>query len=95
MFSYVFDGKPPTMKSGELAKRQERRAAAQEELQKAQEQGILLLDFCIYPKGEVQDIDKFSRRLVKATKQHSEDCKTLLTLMGVPYFEVRVSYAIL
>eukprot|EP00048_Salpingoeca_helianthica_P017004 m.235254 g.235254 ORF g.235254 m.235254 type:complete len:389 (-) comp19964_c0_seq1:23-1189(-) len=72
---YVFDGKPPVMKSGELAKRAERREAAEVELAKAQE------------AGDEEGVDKFSRRLVKATKQHSEDCKTLLTLMGVPYFE--------
>lgn len=36
---YVFDGKPPTLKSGELAKRAERRAEAEKELTKAEEQG--------------------------------------------------------
>jgi hypothetical protein len=61
----------------QLAKRAERREAAEVELAKAQE------------AGDEEGVDKFSRRLVKATKQHSEDCKTLLTLMGVPYFEVR------
>lgn len=69
---FVFDGKPPTLKSGELAKRTERRAEAEKALAKAQEE------------GEEKDIDKFSRRLVKVTKQHMEDCKKLLALMGVP-----------
>ena len=36
---YVFDGKPPTMKGGELAKRAERRDEAQKELAKAEEAG--------------------------------------------------------
>lgn len=36
---YVFDGKPPDMKSGELAKRTERREEAQKSLQKATELG--------------------------------------------------------
>lgn len=36
---YVFDGKPPEMKSGELNKRAERREEAQKELQKAEEAG--------------------------------------------------------
>lgn len=36
----MFDGKPPEMKSGELAKRAEKRAEAEKELAKAQEQGI-------------------------------------------------------
>ncbi|OUM62551.1 hypothetical protein PIROE2DRAFT_11132, partial [Piromyces sp. E2] len=35
---YVFDGKPPTMKSGELAKRLERREEAQKNMEKALEE---------------------------------------------------------
>ncbi|BHF74533.1 Elongation of fatty acids protein 2 [Sparganum proliferum] len=69
---YVFEGKPPNLKAGELAKRTERREESQRELSKAEE------------LGDVEAIDKFSRRLVKVTPQHNEDCKTLLRLMGVP-----------
>lgn len=72
---YVFDGKPPQMKSGELAKRTERREEAQKQLEKATE------------AGEAADIDKFNRRLVKVTKQHAEEAKNLLSLMGVPYID--------
>ena len=36
---YVFDGKPPEMKGGELAKRAERREEAQKALSQAEEQG--------------------------------------------------------
>lgn len=36
---YVFDGKPPDMKSGELAKRAERREEAQRNLDAAEENG--------------------------------------------------------
>ena len=57
---YVFDGKPPQMKGGELAKRIAKRAKAETDLSAANE------------AGDVDDIDKFSRRLVKATRQHSE-----------------------
>mmetsp|Transcript_34476 Transcript_34476/g.32847 ORF Transcript_34476/g.32847 Transcript_34476/m.32847 type:complete len:592 (-) Transcript_34476:37-1812(-) len=70
---YVFDGKPPQMKGGELAKRIAKRAKAETDLTAATE------------AGDVDEIDKFSRRLVKATRQHSEECKQLLTYMGVPY----------
>ena len=69
---YVFDGKPPNMKSGELAKRLAKRAKAETDLAAAKE------------AGEADDVDRFSRRLVKVTRQHNEDCKTLLRLMGVP-----------
>lgn len=37
--------------------------------------------------GVQEDIDKFSRRLVKVTKTHTEEAKQLLKLMGVPYVE--------
>ncbi|KAM4722071.1 flap endonuclease 1 [Rhinophrynus dorsalis] len=72
---YVFDGKPPQLKSGELAKRSERRAEAEKLLEAAQE------------AGEAENIEKFNKRLVKVTKQHNEECKKLLTLMGVPYVD--------
>jgi flap endonuclease-1 len=72
---YVFDGKPPELKGGELAKRQERRAEAQENLEKATE------------TGDAENVDKFTRRLVKVTKEHGEECRKLLKLMGVPYVE--------
>ncbi|XP_060536574.1 flap endonuclease 1 isoform X2 [Cylas formicarius] len=72
---YVFDGKPPELKSGELNKRMEKRVEAQKALDKATE------------AGDSAEMDKFNRRLVKVTKQHSEEAKQLLSLMGVPYIE--------
>lgn len=39
-------------------------------------------------KGDQEAIEKFSKRTVKVTREHVEDCKKLLTLMGVPYVEV-------
>lgn len=72
---YVFDGKPPDLKSGELSKRAEKREEAQKALEKATE------------AGATEEIDKFNRRLVKVTKQHSNEAKELLKLMGVPYVD--------
>lgn len=72
---YVFDGKPPQLKSGELARRTERRSEAEKHLQEAQE------------AGEETNIEKFSKRLVKVTQQHTDECKKLLMLMGIPYVE--------
>lgn len=72
---YVFDGKPPNMKSGELEKRTERREEAEKALEKAKE------------VGDAEEIDKQSRRLVKVGKSHVEDCKKLLQLMGIPYVQ--------
>lgn len=40
--------------------------------------------------GEQENIEKFTKRLVKVTKQHNDECKKLLTLMGVPFVEVEI-----
>jgi flap endonuclease-1 len=70
---YVFDGAPPKLKSGELAKRFQRKAEAQEAHEEAKE------------TGTAEDMEKFSRRTVKVTREHNEECKRLLRLMGIPY----------
>ncbi|KAL3678450.1 hypothetical protein R1sor_021406 [Riccia sorocarpa] len=72
---YVFDGKPPDMKKEELAKRYARRDDAAQGLVQAVE------------AGNQEDIEKYSKRTVKVTKQHNEDCRKLLRLMGVPVVE--------
>jgi hypothetical protein len=43
------------------------------------------VDLC---SEEADNVEKFQKRLVKVTKQHNDECKTLLRLMGVPYIEV-------
>eukprot|EP00055_Hartaetosiga_balthica_P009514 m.38044 g.38044 ORF g.38044 m.38044 type:complete len:345 (+) comp6775_c0_seq2:61-1095(+) len=70
---YVFDGKPPTMKGGELAKRTERRKEAQAKLETATEE------------GDAEEMEKFSRRLVHVTREHAKQCQELLEYMGMPY----------
>merc|ERR1712179_126585 len=72
---YVFDGKPPDMKGGELAKRTERRQEAQKQLAQAEE------------AGDDENVEKFTKRLVKVTKEHNEECKHLLKLIGIPYVD--------
>lgn len=69
---YVFDGKPPNLKSGELQKRRERREQAETSLKIAQEE------------GNVEEEEKQSKRLVRAGQKENDDCKRLLRLMGVP-----------
>lgn len=34
-------------------------------------------------------MDRFSRRTVKVTKEHNEECRRLLGLMGIPFVIVR------
>jgi len=72
---YVFDGKPPDMKGGELTKRAEKREEASKQLALATD------------AGDTAEMDKLNRRLVKVNKTHTDECKRLLTLMGIPYVE--------
>jgi len=71
----VFDGKPPTLKTGELAKRSKKKAEAQEELAEARE------------SGDKEEADKVIKRTVRVTAKHNEECKKLLRLMGIPVVE--------
>ncbi|RAL10523.1 multifunctional nuclease RAD27 [Aspergillus homomorphus CBS 101889] len=72
---YVFDGAPPKLKSGELAKRFARRGEATEAHEEAKE------------TGTAEDVEKFSRRTVRVTREHNAECKKLLSLMGIPYID--------
>ncbi|UDD62910.1 Elongation of fatty acids protein 2 [Aspergillus flavus] len=72
---YVFDGAPPKLKSGELAKRTARKAEATEAHEEAKE------------TGTAEDVEKFSRRTVRVTRDHNAECKKLLKLMGIPYID--------
>eukprot|EP00940_MAST-03C_sp_MAST-3C-sp2_P002191 g2191.t1 len=69
---YVFDGKPPEMKSGEL---QKRRAAAKEAREKLKE---------AEKEGDAAAIEKFSKRTTRMSSTHIDECKKLLKLMGIP-----------
>jgi flap endonuclease-1 len=70
---YVFDGAPPKLKSGELAKRFARKSEAADAHEEAKE------------TGTAEDVEKFSRRTVRVTREHNEECQKLLKLMGIPY----------
>ncbi|KAL2853869.1 flap endonuclease 1 [Aspergillus pseudoustus] len=72
---YVFDGAPPKLKSGELAKRSARKLEATEAHEEAKE------------TGTAEDVEKFSRRTVRVTKEHNAECKKLLKFMGIPYID--------
>ena len=72
---YVFDGRPPEAKDGELAKRQAKRKEAEEKLKKAQQE------------GDTEAIEKYSGMLTKVSRKDCEDVKALLRMMGVPVVE--------
>jgi flap endonuclease-1 len=70
---YVFDGAPPKLKSGELAKRMQRKTEALASLEEAKE------------TGDAEEVERFSRRTVRVTREHNDECQRLLKLMGIPY----------
>jgi len=72
---WVFDGKPPVLKSGELAKRKKAKIEAKEAMELAEEE------------GKLEEVKKFSQRSVNITTQMLEDAKNMLRLMGVPVVE--------
>lgn len=72
---YVFDGKAPMLKSGELAKRKARKAVAEAGLAEAKE------------LGDAAEIKKFAGRIVRVTKEHNNDIRRLLKLMGIPVLD--------
>jgi len=69
---YVFDGKPPKMKSGELQKRKEAREDAQKKMEEAKKEDNQAV------------VVQMERRLTKVTPEHVAQTKRLLKLMGVP-----------
>ena len=72
---FVFDGKPPDIKSGELVKRREKREKAKAALAIAKED------------GDIEEQTKQEKRLVRAGTKENQDCKRLLRLMGIPIVE--------
>ena len=40
--------------------------------------------------GDAENVEKMTKRLVKVTKEHNEECKALLKLMGIPYVDVSI-----
>lgn len=72
---YVFDGKAPDLKSGELDARREKRAEAEAELKKAEEQ------------GDQEQVKKFMGRVVRVTKKQNDDVRKLLGFMGCPVID--------
>jgi len=69
---YVFDGKPPEFKQGELELRRERKEKAEEEVKLATE------------AGDQDALLKATKRTVRASQKMNDDAKKLLRLLGCP-----------
>ena len=75
---------PRDLRDEKKLKREERRL-------KKQVGSLTSVKFPIYQirLGTAEDMDKFSRRTVKVTREHNEECRRLLKLMGIPVVVVR------
>lgn len=72
---YVFDGKPPVLKGGELEKRLLKRQEAEKQMEELKE------------TGTVEELMKFEKRTVRASREQNAEAKKLLELMGIPYVD--------
>lgn len=70
---YVFDGKPPVLKGGELEKRMKRKDEALKQIENLKE------------TGTVEELTRYEKRTVRATREQNDEAKRLLELMGIPY----------
>ena len=69
---YVFDGTPPDLKKELLQKRFSRREEAREQQEEQKD------------VADVEKMDQLARRQVRPTRQHNEEVRHLLKLMGIP-----------
>lgn len=72
---FVFDGKPPEMKAGELEKRRIAKEEAEKAAKKAEEE------------GDMELAQKLARRVNRITPEMINDCKRLIKAMGIPVVE--------
>ncbi len=83
---YVFDGQSPKLKYDELNRRKKIKEKADDDLESAKEK---LKNAKNKQEADeaLEEIDKFSKRNVRVTKQHNDEAKKLLRLMGIPVIE--------
>lgn len=83
---YVFDGKPPALKQKTLEMRKEIRKKAQEKLNILE--NINDNDLREHDEEQLKlDKIKYLKRSVWITKEHIDQCRELLNLMGIPYID--------
>lgn len=72
---YVFDGKPPEIKSQELERRRKIKEEAEKKYEKAKEE------------GSVRELKKYAQMSIKLTNDMVEESKKLLQAMGIPVIQ--------
>ncbi len=73
--AYVFDGKPPALKSKEIKRRVEIKEKAKEKYEEA------------LRKGDIEEARKYAQISARLTKEMVEEAKRLLEAMGVPWVQ--------
>ena len=73
--AYVFDGRPPGLKTGIVERRREERREARTKYRKA------------LREGRPEDARVYAQQTVTATPEIVDDAKMLLTLMGAPWVQ--------
>jgi len=72
---WVFDGKPPMLKNGELARRKKAKDEAKDKMEEAKE------------TGDMEEAFKQKIRTTYVTKEMTNDAKVMLRLLGLPIIE--------
>ncbi|HLC75031.1 MAG TPA: flap endonuclease-1 [Candidatus Nanoarchaeia archaeon] len=72
---FVFDGKPPALKSHEIARRVELKMDAAQKHKEAEE------------KGDIEGMKKYAVRTARLTTEMIEESKQLLALLGIPIIQ--------
>jgi flap endonuclease-1 len=83
---YVFDGLPPKLKYEELCKRRKTKDKADDDLENAKQMFETATN-AEEKEIAILEIDKINKRTVRVTKEHNEEAKRLLRLMGIPVVE--------
>jgi flap endonuclease-1 len=72
---FIFDGKPPVFKYGEIQRRRDIKNQAEEELLMAEE------------IGDLEEIEKQARRTSRLGRDMVKDAQNLLDLLGIPWIK--------
>lgn len=72
---YVFDGKPPALKAGEIERRKEAKRVAEGKFDKAK------------LEGDTESMAKYGGRFVKITDKIIQESKDLLEALGIPVIQ--------
>ena len=80
---YVFDGIPPKLKMHELSKRRKNKEKANKDLEDSHK-NLEDAENSQEEEDAIEDINTFTKRTVRVSKEQNEEVKYLLKLLGIP-----------